>query len=125
MALVDITKSDVLSFASILGTGNLATTDQAWVDILNFVNQVNLTACDSDFDRRLARIYLAAHVAMTTRLASSGAAGPVTSESAGGVRQSYGLIAQATTGTSLGTTRYGQMYMDILGMTLAGGPMVI
>jgi hypothetical protein len=97
-----------------------------WVGILNYVNQINLTTWDTDPDRYLARVYLAAHIGSTTGQAGSGAAGPVTSESAGGVRTSYGLIAMAASSPLyLATTRYGQMYLDIISMSQCAGPFLI
>lgn len=121
MAIDNIVKTDVLAIAPEFST--LA--DQAWVDILNYVNQINLTACDSDFDRRLARIFLAAHIGAIVKSGSAGEAGPLTGESAGGVRRSYGLVASATSSGSITTTRYGQKYIEILEGTLVHGPMVV
>jgi hypothetical protein len=118
--MVPIFKADVTAFAAELSV----VTDPMWVDILNFVNQFDLTACDSDYDRRLARIFLAAHIASNDLKARSGAAGPVTSESAGGVRRSYGFVAY-TQGSNLNSTRYGQAFSDILDMTGAAGPFLV
>jgi len=127
-----ITQSDVQAFApelSVLSAG-------AWTDILAYVNELDLTvsiypemACpsvpgESAQVDRIAKIYLAAHIGTLTRLAGGGTAGPVTSSSAGGLRRSFGLISMAT-GSALGSTRYGQMYLDILSMTQAHGPLVI
>ncbi len=116
-----IVPQDVVNFASELSS----VTDAVWFDILNYVNQVNLTSCDSDYDRRLARINLAAHIASYNKRAASGAAGPVTSESAGQVRRSYGLIATSTSSGAIGSTRYGQQYLDILSASLASLPFVV
>lgn len=118
----DIEKEDVTDFAADLGN----VTDNAWERILAFVNQVNLTAVDSDEDRAMARIYLAAHLAKMSSAtgAAASAAGPVTSESAGGIRRSYGFVAQ-TSSSSLDLTRYGKQYLEILNHTMAHGPMVI
>ena len=101
-----------------------AVSDAMWVDILNFVNQFDLTVCDSDYDRRLARIYLAAHIALNTLKAKGGAAGPVTSESAGGIRRSYAFV-QYMQGSNLNSTRFGQWYSDLLIMTGCTGPFLV
>ena len=121
MSIAAVIKADVLAFAPELST----LTDQFWVDALDYVNQVDLTSVDTDIDRRLARIYLAAHIGSTTKRAGTGAAGPVTSESAGGIRRSYGLLATSASGSGLSSTRYGQLYESILSMSLAHGPLLI
>lgn len=119
--MIDIIKSDVTDFAGELATG---VSDNAWTRILAFVNQVDLSSVDSDEDRALARIYLAAHLAKQTKSGASAAAGPVTSESAGGIRRSYGFVAMSNS-TSLGKTNYGQMYLEILNMCGTGGPVLV
>lgn len=60
---------------------------------------------------KLARIFLAAHVATTTPMGSSGAAGPVTAESAGRISRSY---ASVSTTAGLATTAYGVAFDEIL-----------
>lgn len=121
--MTDIEKEDVTDFASELASSTVVS-DNAWEKILAFVNQVSLTTLDTDADRVLARIYLAAHIGKTTAAGSSAAAGPVTSESVGGIRRSYGLVA-STTSSALSTTRYGQLYLELLAMCLTNGPIVI
>lgn len=119
----DISKQDVLDYAPSLST----VSDAAWVGILAYVNEFTLTiACwvPSEATVTLARIYLAAHIGLMTKLATSGAAGPVTAESVGGVRRSYGLIAGAISNSSLMSTRDGQLYLDILNSTV-GGPILL
>lgn len=99
-------------------------------DILAYVNQVDLTqlgqlsggVTETVQTARMAQIYLAAHIAYITSRAASGVAGPVTSQAAGGLRRSYGMLV---TPTILGTTFYGQQYLLILSMSLAHGPVVI
>ena len=58
---------------------------------------------------RLARIWLAAHLATVGALSTGGAAGPVMSESVGGMSISYG--ASSSTDAALGTTAYGRLYL--------------
>ncbi len=123
----DIIRADVLDFAPELATGTRATTDGAWVRILAYVNAIDMTGLfENEQDTQLARVYLAAHVAKVTSAASGTTAGPVTSESVGGVRRAYAntFSAAAAEGT-LGTTRYGQMYREILGRSLASGPFLV
>lgn len=121
MAIEPLTKDDVTAFAPKLAD----VSSEAWLDILAYVNELDLSFLgETDEVTRMARIFLAAHIGQVTRDASRGSggstAGPLTSESAGGVRRSYGMLA--TGSGSLGSTRYGQMYMDILGMSQAAGP---
>lgn len=118
--MTDITDDDVLELAGELTTVSA----EAWVWILAFVNQHDLTALDEDEDTaQLARIYLAAHIAKVTELGATVSAGPLTSESVGGVRRAYGLMSAAST-DSLGTTRYGLMYLSILKSSAAHGPLL-
>lgn len=120
----DIIKGDVTGFAS----GLSAVSDPAWVQILSYVNQYQLTSCESDVDRRLARIYLAAHLA-TMQLRSNtqgatGASGPLISEAAGDVRNAYGFISLTNRG-ALGLTTWGLLYLEILEASCCDLPMLI
>jgi hypothetical protein len=120
-----IVKSDVTDAASELATSAIPTAN-AWTDILAYVNTFDLTLTGEDAQTdRMAKIYLAAHMATMEKRAASNAAGPMTSESVGGIRRSYGLLAQFASDSSLKSTRYGQLYLEILGASLAGGPMVV
>lgn len=118
----DIVKQDVLNLASELGTGTPVITEAAWTDILASANQIDL--CD-DQDTRMGRIFWAAHVMTMVRRGSSASAGPVTSESSGMVRRSYGLVSGGSGSGTYSATRYGQLYQDILKASEAGGPFVI
>lgn len=121
--MTPIVKADVTAHASELETG---VSDTAWVDVLNHVNQISLRSVDSDYDRRLARIYLAAHILYKIKTSKTGAVGPIVSESAGGVKRSYApMIASSTTSGSLGTTTFGQEYLDILASSQVNGPFVV
>lgn len=111
-----IQKQDVINFAGELS----GVADAVWMDLLAYVNQYDLSQVASDIDARMARIMLAAHMATENKKAASGAVGPVTAVSAGGVRRSYGLVATAASSSTLGTTRYGQLFLDIVGRTPAG-----
>ena len=119
--MTDITPQDVIDFASELATVG----DAVWYRVLVYVNKYDLGQVADDEDVALARIFLAAHIVSYNKRAASGAAGPVTAESAGNVRRSYGLIATATSSGAIGSTRYGQQFLDILGRSDANGPMVV
>jgi hypothetical protein len=117
-----ILQTDVQPFAPALAT--LAA--GAWTDILAYVNEQDLTYLGETVQvDRMAKIYLAAHIGTLTMRAGSGAAGPVTSESAGTLRRSYGMYAAWAGSGALGSTQFGQMYLDILSMSQAAGPMVL
>ena len=121
MAVAAIMDQDVLDVAPELST--LRTL--AWVGILNYVNELDLTGLgETPTVTRLARVYLAAHFGSMTKRAGAGIAGPVTSESAGGIRRSYGLLMLPGQ-TGLGATLYGQLYESILNMSNAHGPFVV
>lgn len=123
-ALHDILRADVLGIAPELST----LPDIMWVVVLGVANEVKASALGTDADSptlRLARILLAAHFGVISRRARTGAAGPVTSETAGALRRSYGLVALSGAESGLATTMYGQQYMTILRMTTAHGPRVI
>lgn len=116
-----IVKADVLAFAPELST----LTDQWWLDNLGYANEFELTCYDSDQTVRLARILLCAHYGSRAKRSSTGAAGPVVGEAAGGVRRTYGLVATAGGGMGeLGSTPYGQTLLSILSASQAHGPFV-
>ena len=124
-----IVKADVLGLAP-----ELSLSDLGWVDVLTYVNELDLTPLgETPQVTRMARIYLAAHLGTVGRLATTGGgtavSGPVVSEAVGQVRRTYatsggGSSGQAATSTNLEATMYGQMYMRIIGMSAARGPLV-
>ena len=129
-----IVEADVTNFAAELA-GSL--NNAAWTDILAYVNEFDITqtpplaGCyvpaqtpESTQTDRMSKIFLAAHIATMAKRGGTGAAGPVTSEAVGGVRRSYGLIPMAMGVSSLASTRYGQLYLEIVGMSTAG-PMLV
>lgn len=117
----DIIKADVTALPKFTTTAG----DPFWADVLAYVNEFDLDALDTAQDIRMARINLAAHILSKTANAAGGAAGPVTSVAAGGVRRSFGLVAQAASMGSLATTQYGQEFLDIVGGSMCAGPFVI
>ncbi len=121
-----IIKQDVLEFAPELTTIR----DPAWAAILAFVNSFGPAGIDATGGEespllRLARIYLAAHYGSVAKRSKSGAAGPVTSEAAGAVRRSYGLVALAANDAGFGSTVWGQQFLTILSMSDAHGPFLV
>lgn len=121
MAVTPITKTDVINVAAELSS----IADTVWNVWLPWVNEFDLSQTGAtDATVTLARIYLAAHIVTLNKRGSSAAAGPVTGESAGGLRRSYGLVPMAGTG-SYPMTRYGQLYLDLLDQSPANGPFLI
>lgn len=72
---------------------------------------------------RLARIWLAAHLAVNGATSSGAAVGPITSESVGGMSRSYGTFN--TTDAAAATTTYGRLYLSLVQNSLARLPLVI
>ncbi len=125
MLPTDIVWADVLGIAPELST----ISDAGRVPILWYVNQMTNAGVDpggglASPTLRLARIFLAAHYGTVSKR-GGGPAGPVTSESAGGLRRSYGLIAAPTGTYGLGSTTYGLAYLSVLSMSDAHGPIVL
>ncbi len=122
MAVFDIVWDDVLAMAPQLST----TTAGAQTDILDYVNELDMSGLgETDQTTRMARILLAAHWGTIILRAPGGMAGPVTSESAGALRRSYGLSATPSGEEGFGTTMYGMQYVNLLRMSLAHGPMLL
>lgn len=116
-----IVKSDVLAIAPEL----VSVHDDAWVDILNYVNNMSIKAIRDPYTFRLARIFLAAHYGTVSKRAYTGAAGPVVSEAAGGLRRAYGLVALSSADAALGQTMYGMQYLGLLRSSNAAGPFLV
>ncbi len=110
-----ILKADVLAMAPGLST----LPDAAWFTILAFVNTFTGLTCDKPL-RRMALTLLAAHFG--TLLASAGSsgggtvAGPVISESAGGLKRTYANTAATSNTSSMSETPFGRQYLFVLGM---------
>lgn len=127
----DIVRADVIGLDSSLATRLATLSDGAWFAILAYVNELPATAIDPTGglggpDVRLARIYMAAHFALITKLGATGVAGPVIGETAGGLRRTYSMIPLAKLGfAGFNTTMYGQAYLTILSMSGAHGPVTI
>lgn len=117
----DIIKADVLAIASELST----LSDQAWLDLLSYVNEFDFSSLDTVQTVRMARIFLAAHFGTRTKKAAVGAVGPVISEAAGGVRRAYGFNSSTADVNELGSTMYGLTLISILSMSGAHGPFLV
>ena len=122
--MTSILRQDVLEFAPELSL----VSDVTWATVLAFANGMGpdgVGGGENGAPLRLLRILLAAHYAVVSRRGLSGATGPVTSEAAGAVRRSYGLVALASSDASFGATGYGQQFLGVLAMTLANGPRLL
>ena len=106
-----IDRDDVLAIA-----GELDASGAAWARVLAFANSHELP-CDSDEDRDLARVYLAAHIISAT---SRKSAGIVTSEQVGSVRRTYASIAG-----DVSASPYGPTLALMLRASSAAGPHIV
>lgn len=113
---------DILAYVNNIGSGTLPTATSGCGVIGGGGNGIG--GGDNGIQLRLARMYLAAHIATISIRAASGAAGPVTSEAAGGLRISYGLTSVLSGDPGLSTTLYGQFYLTIVRSSLAHGPVL-
>lgn len=90
----------------------------AQTDYLAFVNvELNVTMFGGEDAPKLksARIYLAAHMATLDRQRGSAIAGPVISESRGGLSRSYANMLLPGSGGGLwAQTTYGQLYYALV-----------
>ena len=115
--------SDVVNHAAALSPLDA----EAQTDLLAYGNGVlvpNDFGGETGAPLKLARIYLAAHFATLAKsTASASVAGPVTSESGGGLSRSYGTVIGAA--SSLGETRYGRMFAALLARSPGRGPVVL
>jgi hypothetical protein len=123
----DIVTGDVTALDP---TGFLAKLpDEAWFPILAYVNTLPDTAIDPGGGAdgpavHLARLFLAAHFA-TCILRGGGAVGPVTGETAGGLRRTYGLMMLKTGVNGLNTTQWGLQFQVIVELSPAHGPITL
>lgn len=120
-----ITWDDVLLFAPELSTFDSDAQDE----ILLFVNEEGIDVTQwggEDAQRlRLARIYYAAHIATaSSQGGNGGAAGPVTSETAGGLSRTY-AFASVASDLLLDSTNYGRLLRMLMRQTIARAPVVL
>lgn len=116
MIYADITWDDVEDFAPELASG---VADGAQTAILDYVNNEALDAVNlgGETARKywLGRLYLACHMG-TLAPKRAGAAGPVTSSSAGRLSRSFGVVASGDSST-WGLTSYGSLLKGLLATT--------
>lgn len=98
----------------------------AQTDYLALANTfLNVSMLDGEDGPRtkLARIYLAAHFATLDRMRGTSTAGPVVSESRGGLSRSYANLTQMSVASGLfGQTTYGQNYATLVRTSRARFP---
>lgn len=119
--MASITWADVTNHApqlSVLAVG-------AQNDILAFVNtllDVNVLGGEESAMVKMARIYLAAHFGTVDTQGGSGPAGPVISETAGGLSRSYAQLMNSSgfTGSS-----YGDQFVGLVRMSPARAPVIL
>jgi hypothetical protein len=118
----DITWDDVIVIAS-----ELADVAEGAQDIiLAYVNGALSVSMFKPAALKLARIYLAAHIATVTAEDGDGAAiGPVISESVGGISRTYAAISAVTRGDGFDATSYGQTFGFLVRTSRARLPRVI
>lgn len=86
--------------------------------LTNPCTDLNVTLAETATTDRMAKLYLAAHMGTMVARAGTLTAGPLTSESVGDSRRSYGLLPMYGGASSYGATRYGQLYMQVVGASL-------
>jgi hypothetical protein len=107
----DIAWTDVLGVASELTTTPVPVQD-ALLAMVNAELSSKFFGGDDSARFKLARIYLAAHMASAPGLAGVNYAGPINSEEEGGAKRSYEAIGPAA--RSHGSTMYGQMFDELV-----------
>lgn len=111
--------TDVTSYPGASGLSTVSVPAQTV--ILAYVNGVLDVSLFPDGEdgatTKLLRILMAAHMATAGVVAGSGAAGPVVSESVGGIARSYANLA--ATASDLSSTVYGLTYDMMLNGTAA------
>lgn len=116
--MASITWTDVTNHAPALSS----VVAGAQTDILAYVNlllTVSLFGGEAAAKTKMARVYAAAHFGTLELLATNGAAGAVSSETAGGLTRTYGTTATAATDPDWGSTAHGQMFVNICRTTPA------
>lgn len=96
-----------------------------YLDLANKFLNVNMFDGEDGPRVKLARIYLAAHFATLDRQRGTATAGPVISESRGGLSRSYANLFQTSNGPGLfGSTAYGMNYEALVRTSGARWPTV-
>jgi hypothetical protein len=123
--MADIVWQDVVDEAKELANPKVAIGAQtvllAWA---NGALNVRVWGGEDSAKLKLARALMVAHIATLIGQRGAAIAGPVTSESEGGVSRSYAQISSATRDPNWAATAYGQAYLTILSTTMARLPFV-
>ena len=117
---------DILAYVNSLtsGTAPVLYTPDEMVVVANDPGNGLDAGNDGGATLRFARILMAAHFGTIAKRAGSGAAGPVTSQAAGGLRVSYGLTSISSGDPGFSLTQYGQTYLTLVRSSLAHGPVL-
>ncbi len=121
--MADIDWDDVITLSAALSAVD---TDYK-VDVLAYVNgtlNVAHFGGEAAIKTRLARMYLAAHFGQQALDAVSGAAGPVSAESAGGLSREYAVFSPPGSSALYDTTTFGKQYRLIVRASRCAVPLV-
>jgi hypothetical protein len=120
-----ITWADVVDQAPELADPKVSisaqTTLLAWA---NTTLNVAIWGGEDSAKLKLARVYLIAHVATLATKGGIQTAGPVVSQSEGGVSVSYANLMTSAGSGKMGGTTYGQLYEFLLSTTMAKLPII-
>jgi len=126
--MASISWADVLDFASVLATVPVG---QQTILLALANESLNVAAFGGEdaAKTKLARIYWVAHFASLpgagTTAGGAAAAGPVTSETTGGISRAYAsLSSSGSSGESWSETLWGRRYLEILRGSRAAWPRV-
>jgi hypothetical protein len=118
MATTPITWDDVIAIASELSTVAEDTQDA----ILAYANDALVESMFKPSALKMARVYLAAHMATVNPAFGGSAIGPIVSESEGGISRSYAFVAGSS--SFVGST-YGGMLQWLIDTSRARFPVVL
>lgn len=121
--MADIVWTDVTNVSA----GLSAVAGAYQTDILAYVNgvlEVSHFGGEAAIKTRLARIYLAAHLAQLWVDSVAGAGGPVTSETAGDISRGYAVFSPPSSDTLYDGTTWGKQYRLLVRASRAAVPMV-
>lgn len=116
--------ADVTGIASELSSVS-ASAQTLYLEVANTFLNVSMFDGEDGPRTKLARIYIAAHFATLDGMRGVGVAGPVISESRGGLSRSYANLFMTGTGPGLfGMSAYGQNYEALVRTSKARWPTV-
>jgi hypothetical protein len=118
-----ITWADVVAVAPELALIDVIAQD-FFLDYVNSQFDVSLLDGEDGPRTRLARIFLAAHLATLSRRGRTSSSGPVIEEALGPQSRKYADITEHYD-SLLASTPYGLMYLSVINTSNARGPLVI